>query len=118
MKSRCISRPVGRSASVCLGAVVLVYDKCVSEVIGPIDARQAEPFAELLREHCAWRVRRAQIEIMASRAEGALDALYGQAISAISELLSKIERYLSPSFQAQLSWETPKSRRSFGYWGA
>lgn len=85
--------------------VQLDYVRCIGEVVGPVDARQAEAFAALLDDHRLWKVRLAWLEDRIAQAEDDMRSFYRNVRDAIMGLLDKIRYCLPPSLQIQLDWE-------------
>jgi hypothetical protein len=85
--------------------VVLNYEKCIGEVRGPIDAKQAEPFIALVDEYRVWQVRLEQVLETARQSSGELKTLFEAPVVTITRLLSAIRDHLPPSFKVQLDWE-------------
>ena len=81
------------------------YRVCFGEVVGPVDAQQAEPFVTLVREYRVWQARLEQLQMMAGQATGHMQSSYPNPISAVVELLAAIRHHLPASFQAQLDWD-------------
>ncbi|MEO8724360.1 MAG: DUF5681 domain-containing protein [Sphingobium sp.] len=89
--------------------VELDYVLCIGEVVGPIDARQAEPFAALIDDYRLWQARLVWLQDMASQWRDDLRYFQDKAANAITELLDRISRFLPPSFKAQLDWATSET---------
>lgn len=81
----------------------LDYVNCRGEVVGPIDAQQAQPFITLVEEYRVWQTRLAHFWTIENCAWGELLALYEATINNVQGLLGSIRHHLPPSFLAQLS---------------
>ncbi len=85
--------------------LVIDYENCTGEVLGPVDAQQAEPFFALMAQYRIWQARLARLMIMATQATGHMQSSYPTPISVIGELLDDIRHHLPPSFKARLEWD-------------
>lgn len=86
--------------------VRLDYTRGSGEVVGPIDARQAEAFAALIDDHRLWHARLTWLEDKASEAGDDVRDFYGNVTEAVRGLLDRIGGSLPSSFKAQLNWES------------
>ena len=109
-KERLAARTLGSSSGASLiwpdpADLVIDYENCAGEVVGPVDAQQAEPFFALLAQYRIWQARLARLQIMATQATGHMQSSYPTPISVIGELLDDIRHHLPPSFKARLEWD-------------
>ncbi len=86
--------------------IVVDYQRCIGEVVGPIDPRQAQAFDALIADRHLWQARLDWLNGRTSRSGDGLEDCCGTAIAA---LLDTISRALPPSFQAQLDWEASEA---------
>ena len=85
--------------------IKLDYGNFTGQVVGPIDAQQAQRFIALVTDHRIWRARLDQVLAMASPSSADIRAIYETAVGTITHLLSAIRAHLPPSFKAQLDWD-------------
>lgn len=83
--------------------VVLDYARCIGEIVGPIDVRQAAPFIELSDEYRLWQARLCWLETNPAE-PGILRDIQDVVTAAIAELLDRIRHHMPPSFRAVLEW--------------